>query len=127
MQGMTLLLGVLAFLGGCLRVTFRKGSVLSKPEVRYRAWGRSPKAWSRVWLEDNDLAFAGAGLGRALSRQRDDTRDMMTAAAGAHAAPADEFLQAPVSQKAHHAGWARALRSRFLANGWGAGGLGWWC
>lgn len=65
MPRMTLLLVLLASLGGCRRVSF-EDSVLSKPEVRYRV-GELPKHWRRVWLEDNDLAFAETGTGRALS------------------------------------------------------------
>ncbi|WP_371877538.1 hypothetical protein [Pyxidicoccus parkwayensis] len=60
-----LLLGVVAPLVGCHRVSF-EDSVLTKPAVRYRV-GKLPEAWHRVWLEGNDLAFAEEGTGRAIS------------------------------------------------------------
>ncbi|WP_342377916.1 hypothetical protein NVS55_01260 [Myxococcus stipitatus] len=114
MQRMTLLLGVLAFLGGCHRVTF-EDSVLSKPEVRYRV-GPLPKAWSRVWLEDNDLAFAEAGTGRALS---------VNATCKGHDDPPLQVLtrhllmgfteRREVSQGLITLDGREALRSRFLA------------
>ncbi|WP_284663974.1 hypothetical protein [Myxococcus sp. SDU36] len=52
-------------LTGCHRTTF-EDSVLTKPAVRYRI-GKLPAHWQQVRLEDNDLAFAEEGTGRALS------------------------------------------------------------
>ncbi|WP_255207963.1 MULTISPECIES: hypothetical protein [unclassified Myxococcus] len=52
-------------LTGCHRTTF-EDSVLTKPAVRYRI-GELPAYWRQVRLEDNDLAFAEVGTGRALS------------------------------------------------------------
>ena len=66
MPRMTLLcLLVVMPLAGCHRTTF-EDSVLTKPAVRYRI-GKLPAYWEQVRLEDNDLAFAEEGTGRALS------------------------------------------------------------
>ncbi|WP_338872096.1 hypothetical protein [Myxococcus stipitatus] len=114
MQRMTLLLVLLAAVGGCHRVTF-EDSVLSKPEVRYRV-GELPKGWRRVWLEDNDLAFSETGTGRALS---------VNATCKGHDDPSLQVLtrhllmgfteRQEVSQRLMALDGREALRSRYLA------------
>jgi hypothetical protein len=56
---------VLSATSGCHRVSF-EDSVFSKPQVRYHI-GALPKAWHRVFVAGNDLAFSETGTGRALS------------------------------------------------------------
>jgi hypothetical protein len=59
---------VLAFtaLAGCRHVGF-EDSTFSKPETRYHV-GKLGEGWHRVFLENNDLAFAEAGhTGRAIA------------------------------------------------------------
>ncbi len=61
-----LLLGLALTAPGCRHVSFEEFT-LSKPDVRYRI-GELPKGWHRVFLEDNDLAFAEDGdTGRAIA------------------------------------------------------------
>jgi hypothetical protein len=51
---------------GCRHVRFEE-LTLTKPDVRYRV-GELPDGWHRVFLEDNDLAFAEDGnTGRAIA------------------------------------------------------------
>ncbi|ATB44698.1 hypothetical protein [Corallococcus macrosporus] len=115
MPRMTLLcLLVVMPLLGCHRTTF-EDSVLSKPAVRYRI-GTLPAYWKQVWLEDNDLAFAEEGTGRALS---------VNATCKGHDDPSLEVLtrhllagftdrQALAEQRIPMDG-REALRSRYLA------------
>lgn len=61
-----LLLGLALLAPGCRHVRF-EDFTLTKPDVRYRI-GELPKGWHRVFLEDNDLAFAEDGdTGRAIA------------------------------------------------------------
>jgi len=61
-----LLLGLTLAVGGCRHVSF-EDLTLSKPDVRYRI-GELPEGWHRVFLADNDLAFAEDGnTGRAIA------------------------------------------------------------
>jgi len=99
---------------GCHRTTF-KDSVLTKPAVRYRI-GPLPAYWERVWLDDNDLAFAEEGTGRALSINAtceghdDPSLDVLT-----------RHLLAGFTDRQEVASWRiplagrEALRSRYLA------------
>jgi hypothetical protein len=64
----TCLLLVLAWtaLAGCRRVRF-EDLTYTKPELSYRV-GELPEGWHRVYLADNDLAFAEDGdTGRAIA------------------------------------------------------------
>jgi hypothetical protein len=60
-----IMLLALPALTGCRRVSF-EDSIFSKPGVSYSV-GELPGHWHRVYLKDNDLAFAELGTGRALS------------------------------------------------------------
>jgi len=61
-----LLLGLALAASGCRRVSF-EDLTLTKPDVRYRI-GELPEGWHRIFLEDNDLAFAEDGqTGRAIA------------------------------------------------------------
>ncbi len=50
---------------GCRRVAF-EDSVLTREDTRYRV-GELPERWHRVFVEDNDLAFAEDRTGRAIA------------------------------------------------------------
>ncbi|MBL0698391.1 hypothetical protein [Comamonas sp. JC664] len=115
MLRMTLLcLLAVAPLTGCHRTTF-KDSVLTKSAVRYRI-GELPARWERVWLEDNDLAFAEAGTGRAIS---------VNATCKGHDDPSLQVLtrhllagftdRQEVSARTFPMDGREALRSRYLA------------
>lgn len=59
-------LGWVLAAAGCRHISF-EDLTLTKPDVRYRI-GELPEGWHRVFLADNDLAFAEDGnTGRAIA------------------------------------------------------------